>query len=322
MTFEIRNLGPAEKIVEPGFYSMPLERHHNQPCDGVSVTSSVLRTMREGTPADVWSFHVLNPDRFEPKSTPAFTMGSAIAAYIEGGEDQVRADFFVLPDDKPNRPTTAQMIALREGRASDKALASISFWGKVDKDPRRKISEADVRRIEALGKVLAKHELARMMLSGIPEVTMAWKDQATGIWCLSRPDQVHFSGEGFDYKSIAIRDAYFQPRHVDRRITEHSLFMQMGFADEAFEHLAGDRMTTVGFVFQLNEAPYHVIPRALEDEEVLIGRALNRQSLDRFAECYDTGVWPGPGEHVGAYRMPEKYRERLLEELNIEGKAP
>ncbi len=319
---EIINLGRDEKITQPGFYRMPLWQHHSQPCDGVSVTSSVLRTMRKGTPADVWAFHRLNPDRMEQPDRPAWKLGSAIAAFIEGGEDQLRGEFYVLPAKKPNRPNEKQLIAFKEGRATQAAMEAISFWERVEADPRPKITEADVDRIKALGEVLARDPVAATMLGGEPEITMAWKDPKTGIWCLSRPDNMTFDGTGVDYKSISIMDAYIQPYHIDRRITDHLLFMQMGWADEAFEQITGERMGALGFVFQLTTPPFHVIPRALDDEEVGIGRWMNRQSLDRFAECLASDNWPGPGEHVGAYHMPAKLRERILEEMNTEGEAP
>jgi len=46
--------------------------------------------------------------------------------------------------------------------------------------------------------------------------------------------------------------------------------------------------------------------------------AQNRRARLRFRECMDTGYWPGPGEHVGAYQMPDWLRERLDKELPME----
>ena len=72
---QILTLKDDEKIAEPGFYAISLDRHHNQPCDGPSVTSGVLRAMELQTPADVWAFSRLNPDRFEKEQTTALPIG-------------------------------------------------------------------------------------------------------------------------------------------------------------------------------------------------------------------------------------------------------
>ncbi len=105
MTHEIRTISDDELITENGFYQISMDRHHSQPCDGPSVTSGVLRKMILSTPADVWAFHQLNPDRWPDDDRPALWLGRAMAAYIEGGMDEVSKHFLILPEDKPNKLT-------------------------------------------------------------------------------------------------------------------------------------------------------------------------------------------------------------------------
>ena len=132
MHFEIRTLGPDEKIQEPGFYQIPLSVHHAQPCDGPSVTSGILRAMELSTPADVWAFHQLNPDRWEKPQTDALRLGRAMAAYVEGGMDEVEKSFRVLPFERPNKPTAAQLKAYEEGRSTDIGKRAVEFWAAMD----------------------------------------------------------------------------------------------------------------------------------------------------------------------------------------------
>lgn len=315
----IRVLRENDKISEPGFYRIPMERHHGQPCDGVSVTSSILRTMELQTPADVWDFHALNPDRWERDDKPAFRQGRAMAALIEGGLDALNEQFIVLPVDKPNRPTAAQIKAYDEGRATDAGMRSVDFWCKIEADPRSILKPDELELILSMGKVLAKDAAACAALAGEPEITMAWYDDETDLWCLSRPDQLSFSGLLSDYKKMATRGSPFNHHLVDRRITDHGYDMQMAFAAEGFQELTREWPSAVGLVCQCDAKPYHVILRPILDEDLEIGVFRNRRARRRFRKCLDTGLWPGPGDDCGAYKRPEWQRAALIEQMGAAG---
>ena len=182
---EIRTLADDEQITEPGFYRISLDRHHAQPCDGPSVTSSVLRKMELQTPADVWAFSLLNPNRYESEDRPALRLGRAMAAYVEGGMGVVSQHFRVLPEDKPRRPTAAQIAAYDAGKASEAAAVSVEFWRDVEADPRDILTDAEQRQIENMGKALALDPAACAVMGGEPEITMAIRDEETGLWILS-----------------------------------------------------------------------------------------------------------------------------------------
>ena len=318
----IRNLADNEKITEPGFYRISLDRHHNQPCAGPSVTSGVLRKMELATPADVWAFHALNPERWPPHDRPALRLGRAMAAYIEGGMGAVAAAFLVLPDDKPRRPTPAQIVAYDEGRAAEAAVASIEFWRAVDADPRDPITMADLSVIQSMGRVLAADLAASAVMGGEPEITMAWQDEMTGLWVLSRPDTVHFDGTISDYKRVNTQGRPFSNRIVDARITDHGYDMQMALAAESFERLTGRWPGAVGIVAQWDAPPHHVILREIGDEDLRIAKWRNRRALNRFAECLASGHWPGPGADTAAYQRPDWQRKMLTQQMQTEGVSP
>lgn len=319
---EIRTLAADEKITEPGFYNISLDRHHGQPCDGPSVTSGILRKMELSTPADVWAFHQLNPNRWVKPQTAALRLGRAMAAYVEGGMDEVAKHFMVLPEDKPRQPTAQQILAYEEGRATDAGKRSVEFWAVVDKDPRDPLSESEQKMIEDMGRVLALDPGASAIMGGVPEITMAVRDEITGLWVLSRPDTVSFDGSLSDYKKMNTMGRPFTHRLVDSRITEHGYDMQMALAAEAFHALTLEWPSSVGIVAQWDAAPHHVILREIAEEDLRMGQFRNRRALNRFHECLTSGHWPGPGDHVGAYLRPEWQRTQLLEEMQTEGTAP
>lgn len=325
---EIRTLSDGEKITAPGFYQIPLSVHHAQPCDGPSVTSGVLRSMELHTPADVWAFHRLNPNRWERKETDALRLGTAMAACVEGGKDAVLAKFKVHAEDKPRKPTKAQMAAYDAGRATPTAVESVEYWRAVDTDPDTVDGEAygwltlaELELILTMGAVLAQDRAAAAVMGGLPEITMAWQDEATGLWLLSRPDTVNFDGSVTDYKKMNTQGRPFNRRLVDNRITDHAYDMQLAFAAEVFERLTGEWPGVSGIVAQSDAAPHHVIIREIADEDLRIGQFRNRRAITRFHECLTSGQWPGPGDDIGAYQRPQWQREMLLEEMNVETAA-
>ncbi len=322
MTFEIRTIADGELISEPGFYNIPLDQHHAQPCDGVSVTSGVLRRMELHGPSKTWATHLLNPERYEVARSDALRLGSAMAAFVEGGLDELNKLYQVLPDYKPNRPTKAQLLAVKEGRGSDKANHSIAFWREIDTDPRENISETELNLIAEMGVALSKDPAACAVVGGVPEVTMATFDEATQLWFLARPDNVHFDGSMSDYKKISTQGSPFTGSLIDRRIEKHEYSMQMGFAAEVFEDLTSIWSDQCGLVFQEDTPPYDVILRPVLEEDLQIGKWLNRQAAIRFRECLDANHWPKPGETITAFHRNPEARERLLERMQTGAAAP
>jgi hypothetical protein len=274
------------------------------------------------TPADVWAFSLLNPERWEKKETPALRLGRAMAAYVEGGMDALEQHFMLLPADKPRRPTVQQIAAYDAGKATDVGKAIVEFWRAVDADTRDPVSDAEIEMIANMGRVLSADPAASAVMGGMPEITMAWQDARTGLWCLSRPDTVNFDGTVTDYKKVNTAGRPLSHRLVDARITDHGYDMQLAFAAEGFEQLTGQWPNSAGIIAQWDEPPHHVILRDISEEDLRIGQFRNRRALMRFAECLESGHWPGPGEDIAAYQRPDWQRQMLIEQMQTEGVAP
>ena len=146
--------------------------------------------------------------------------------------------------------------------------------------------------------MLLKDPAASAVMGGEPEITMAWQDERTGIWLLSRPDTVSFDGMLSDYKKMATMGEPFTYRTVDQRITRHGYDMQIAFGCEIFERLTAN-WPMGGIVAQWDQAPHHVILREIAEEDLRIAQFRNRRAIDRFAECLASNHWPGPGDDVG-----------------------
>ena len=319
----IRTLAEGEKITENGFYNISLDVHHNQPCDGPSVTSGVLRKMELWTPADVWAHSKLNPNRWPDKDSPALWLGRAMAAFVENGMEAVMEEFLILPEDKPRRPSVPQIAAYnKKGFWSDAAEEGAAFWADIDTDPRTPLTDTEIIMIKDMGGVLALDEGASAAMGGVPELTMACRDDETGLWMLARPDTVNFDGTVTDYKKMNTQGRPFNYRVVDSRITDHGYDMQLGFAADVFERLTDNWPNAAGIVAQWDAAPHHVILREISEEDLRIGQWRNRRAITRFAECLESNHWPGPGEDIAAYQRPEWQYKMLTEQMQTAGAAP
>lgn len=341
MQFEIRELGDGDQIVEPGFYRLPIERHHAQPCDGFSVTSSVLRTMDLHGPSVVFDRNpALNPKAKPIRDTDALRLGRVMALLIEVGPAEAARQLKITPPTrhltmremialasegkepafkKPNRPSFRDVQRYVRGDAPPSIMSAVKYWLDLEAFEGDVVKADDWDTIVAMAAVLADDPVATAALGGIPEITMAWRDERTGIWCLSRPDQLSFSGLLSDYKRVSPAGMKFGPTLVDMKVDRFAYDMQMGFADEGFEWLVGARADEVGLVFQSDERPHDVILRAMSEEDLEIGRFRNRMALDQIAECRASGRWPGPGEHVAAYNRRKEDREMYLERMQEAG---
>lgn len=320
---EIRNLGPKEKITEPGFYRMPLEQHHSQPCDGPSVTSSVLRTLEKGTPGDVWWTHMLNPKRYvETKEKPAFKLGRAMHAWVEGGEDVLRRDFIVLPKNAPKRPSKAQWEAANPSAPS---VVAMTFWEKIyerqEKTGRAILSEQEFEGIKIMAEALMRDETATAVIGGEPEITMAIFDEETQLWALSRLDNMTFDGLLSDYKKMSSKGGIFDARLVHRRIFEHGYYQQLALGAEAYHELVGEWPTDCAIVAQMDSIPYHCITTPFDHDALYWGMCQNHRSMRIFRQCLDSGYWPGPGDEMQTFKFTDFQRE-AAEKRQSDGDLP
>lgn len=321
---DIRTLPADERITEPGLYRMPIWRHHAQPCDGAAVTSGVLRRMEFHGPSKVWATHILNPDRVEPKDSDALRLGRAMHDVVQWGMEGLAGSFRVLPEDKPRRPTQAQIAAYNEGRPTEKGAESVEFWARVEADRLRGISYVTAEehaRIARMAEALVADQWAPAALAGEPEITMAARDDTTGLWLLARPDVMAFDGVVSDYKTTSGAGRPFDPSHCDRQISVHGYDMQMAFCADVYERIVGERPSDLWLIFQDTEAPHDTVVRALGEEARHWATLRNRRAIDRFAECLSSGRWPGPGEHIGTYEPLPAQIERWQQE-QADGRLP
>lgn len=316
---QITDVRPGAKISRPGFYQIPMEDHHGQPCVGPSVTSGGLRRIERHGPEYFWAYSALNPEALPDVDSPAKKFGRLVAAFVEGGVAGLTAHYKVLPEDAPQRPTAPQIRAFeRDGYWSESAEPRAAFYESWDADPREEIAASDMEQLTAMMTALARDPASEIAFFGIPELDMIWQDEETGLWCLSRLDIVGLDGTLVDHKTCTPGAAAFNGAYVDRKITDFGYYQQLALAAEGWEILMGHPPSATGIFMQRTDAPWSTILRNVPADAIEIGRYQNRRARRLIRKGLDTGHWPGPGEEMGSYEMPDWLSKRLRQDMALD----
>lgn len=153
---------------------------------------------------------------------------------------------------------------------------------------------ASVRKIGPLRDALAV---------GSAEVSAYWRDEATGVDCRCRPDFVHTAGNGvilLDVKTTT--DA--SPEAFAKSVANYRYEVQAGFYTDGYAAASG--LPVHGFIFAAVEKDYPFAAAAymLTEEDIEAGRRKYRRNLARYAECRESGEWPGFATDIQLITLP------------------
>lgn len=163
------------------------------------------------------------------------------------------------------------------------------------------LSHDDFDSIVSMVKAVRTHPLAgRMIDDGEPELTVRWKDEATGLECKSRLDYwVAKHRMIVDLKSALDGSPQEFPRAAaNLGYHRQDAFYRSGMAaiGEPADHFV--------FVVVEKKAPFAVSIYALDSNAVALGHAQNRRSLDVMGECVRENKWPGYEPSIQTLKLP------------------
>lgn len=278
------HLSGGGKITMPGVYDLPMAVYHSDCCEGPSISSSGLRTIWAQSPAHYHYDSPYNPNRPEPKDRPHFSIGRAAHHLLYLGEKGFSDEFVVRPSEWSDWRT-------KDAKAwRDAAIA----------DGKTVLTDAEIEAIKGMAASLGKHPLVRPgpgqsgILDGAVERSLIWQDEKTGVWLKSRPDNIP-SGSGLfaDLKTAeSVSD-----ESLERSLASFGYHMQAALVAMASETVLGLPADAFTFAFVwVEKAPPHCVRvTVLTGEDLERGRMQLRRSIDQFAACVASGVWPGPG---------------------------
>ena len=173
-------------------------------------------------------------------------------------------------------------------------------WHPEGREP---LSQDDMKTILAMAAAVREHKVARALLDVIvPEKTIEWKDEETGLACKARLDML---GPDFLADVKTSRDP--APHAFARDASTHMYHGQAAF------YFDGAR--TLGLIPKDADPPFLIVPEKEEPYDVVVmrlhrnlalapGRALYRRLLRRFLECEAAGWWPGLAPELKILELP------------------
>lgn len=293
-------------ITAPGAYlDISNEDYHRNPdlLPAPSLSSSGAKTLIGKSPRHFWFDSPLNPDRPAEDDKPHFAIGKAAH------------DMILLADRWPDF-----YHVLPEGfsRAKSKQMAgAIEEADAAAESGRTVLRFEDAETVAQVVAAIRANEFAMMALTnGVTEETLAWQDEATGVWLRARPD---FRPNSIpakrkvrvlaDLKFVAPTHA--SPSGFERAIHQFGYHQSAAFYFDGIKAVYGSEPTHWLNIVVEKEAPFTVSLYDLPAEDIERGRALNRKAIDLFARCLNDGMWPGYADAPTPCGLPHWARKSL-----------
>ena len=273
-------------IGRPGLYeNMTLEHYHSRDvCDGVSISSSGLRTIFSELPAHFWATSVHNNGRIEQEPSREMIVGRAMH-HLMMGEEHFAEVFRSAPAQVPDAKNTLVDWSLRTNYAKE-WMDARKREGKVVIFPK------EIEQIKGMALALGAHPMVRSgAFDGYPERSGFWRDKETGVWLKIRPDVIpSASGDVVDLKTTTS----VQWSDLQRTIAEFGYVQQFALMREGLRTL-GLPFASATMIFVERKPPHCVRIISLRPQDLDRGDRQNRHALRAFVRCWKSKLWPGPG---------------------------
>lgn len=291
----------------PGIYDLPAEEYHADPVVGGSLSSTGARKLLPPSCPALFRWWA---DHAEPTKR-VWDIGHAAHKLVLGvGPELVR-----IPADE-----------WRTNAIKDQ-VADVRKRGAVPLKP------ADWDRVHAMAEALRAHPFASKLFhaghdvgpgnhGGAAEQALIWRDEQTGVWRRALLDWLpHWTTDEHrrptrlivpDYKSC--RSA--APDAIERAVHEYQLHQQDAWYRDAVLALLPDLVEpALVFVFQETTEPHLVTVVELDSQTLRIGQRLNRRAIDLYAQCVESGRWPGYADDVTLVSLPPWAINKQTEEI-------
>lgn len=127
-----------------------------------------------------------------------------------------------------------------------------------------------------------------LSLPGHNELSGFSIDPETGVVCRHRFDKLTTTGIAIDLKTTldGRNDAF------SRSIQAYSYHVQCAFYQDQFSWITDNELNDFLFLVVESDSPYAAKMYRLNQESIGIGRSIYRKSLNEFAKCKESGIWP------------------------------
>ena len=253
--------------------------YHADPVEGGSLSATGAKAILRSPAHYKWQ-----QEHEVIKST--FDLGHAVHSMVLG----IGLGVVAIPDE----------LLASNGAASTKEAKSFIAEARLAGQVPLKADVVD--ECKAITESVLAHPVARKLLEipGKSEQSLFAEDKESGVWLRARidrlPDQNPNPTTIIDLKTAVSAD----PRDFGRSAAEYGYDIQSEFYQHVLKLARGDWETNFRFIVVEKSAPYLVSVIELDSEYASIGRQRMGRAIDLYAECVESGEWPGydPIEHL------------------------
>ncbi len=299
-------------ITEQGLYAeLPIEKYHSHICVGPSISSSGLRAIANGSPAEYWATSYLNPEAEHREDKDHFRLGQA-AHTLFLGEGKFDEQFSVKPATYVDPKTGA------EKKWNGNANVCKEWIAEQEQSGKRLLSAEQMHTLKGMAGMLPWQAncpnsglrnsgiVSSGILDGLIERSLIWQDSETGVWLKARPDLVNLS-DAFPVDLKTTREA----RKVQNSIADLGYNMQAALVAEGLREVCQLECSGFAFVFVETKAPYAVEVVELGVEDIELARRELRRAVRIFAECLTKNEWPANAGEPVTWAAPQWYSSKL-----------
>lgn len=263
---------------------------------GQGISKSGLDLISQ-SPLHYWSAY-LDPNRKPREETPAMAIGTAIhSAVLE--PEKFDAEYIVVPDDAPKRPSVTQRNAKKP---SDETIYALDWWENfaLQADGKRILSPDDRAACLAIAAQVRAHPAARMLFAhGIAEQSAYWVDKETGVQCKARPDWM-MPGGIVDVKSTENASL----SEFQRSVVKWRYHVQAAWYLDGIKAAMGEDAQAFMFAVFEKKAPYACAIYYADADMLELGRREYRKNLQTYADCMNRNDWPGYPSEILPISLP------------------
>lgn len=265
-------------ITEPGVYDITAAQYHADPVPGGSLSASGARKLLPPNCPALFHYELTH----RPTPTDDMTFGSAVHKLILGAGAAIRE-------------VEADSWRTNAAKAAKKAAHETGLIPLLTDD------YADAK---VVADSVRKHPLAAKLLtpvSGLPERTLVWRDEETGVWCRAMLDWLPTAGRiAVDVKTCASAS----PDKISRAVHDYGYHIQAAHYLDGMRALGLHDNPAMAFVFVEKNPPHLVNVAQLNHLALEAGAHYARQARLIYAECKAKGEWPGYGHDIELIELP------------------
>jgi hypothetical protein len=185
-----------------------------------------------------------------------------------------------------------------------------------DRDGSYVLTQAEGDNIQGMQEGIMRNRSCRELIEmpGDYELSLVVKDPVTGVLVKVRYDKLcRMNAIPVDLKKTQSA----KPSDFQRAIINYDYHLSAALYQDAWEWLHGETLQPMRWIACEEKSPHAAMRYKIDEEALMVGRALYRDALNIYAECLDKGEWPAYGDDEEEMGIPGWAISQFEESLEV-----